>query len=187
MSKRGDITKEKILKAALDLFVDQGIDRTTTAEITKKVGIAEGTLFVHFKTKQILIDTLYLTIKAEQARNFSEKTLDLDNPREIIINTTETMCMFFLKKKKEFYFMEMVHNTDHVSQSAMRAGMKHFAKMMKKMQEWQEKGVLKQGDCEFFGFIIWHMCRAIIEYSIMKKRKIIPKGATEIVWDALKK
>lgn len=169
MSKRGDETKGKILKAALDLFVKQGIDRTTTSEITQKVGIAEGTLFVHFKTKQDLIDALYLNIKADQAQNFSEKVLDTDDPRETVINMTEVMCSYFLKKKKEFYFMEMVHNTDHVSQSAMRASMERFAKMMQKMQEWQEKGVLKKGDCEFFW--IYHLAYVQGNYRVFNYEK----------------
>jgi len=37
--------KEKILEAALELFARQGVDKTSTAEITKKAGVAEGKLF----------------------------------------------------------------------------------------------------------------------------------------------
>jgi AcrR family transcriptional regulator len=47
-------TKEKILAAALDLFRQKGLDGTTTKQISKKAGIAEGTLFNYFKTKEDL-------------------------------------------------------------------------------------------------------------------------------------
>lgn len=47
-------TKERILEAALHLFRDQGIEGTTTKQISKKAGIAEGTLFNYFKTKEDL-------------------------------------------------------------------------------------------------------------------------------------
>src|SRR5436853_7778460 len=47
-------TKEKILAAALKLFRENGLDGTTTKEISKKAGIAEGTLFNYFKTKEDL-------------------------------------------------------------------------------------------------------------------------------------
>src|ERR1051326_6737716 len=47
-------TKEKILAAALELFRAKGLDRTTTKEISKRAGIAEGTLFNYFKTKEDL-------------------------------------------------------------------------------------------------------------------------------------
>lgn len=47
-------TKEGILEAALHLFREKGIEGTTTKEISKKAGIAEGTLFNYFKTKEDL-------------------------------------------------------------------------------------------------------------------------------------
>jgi AcrR family transcriptional regulator len=47
-------TKQRILHAALQLFKEKGLGRTTTKEISKKSGIAEGTLFNYFKTKEDL-------------------------------------------------------------------------------------------------------------------------------------
>jgi AcrR family transcriptional regulator len=47
-------TKEKILEAALALFRKNGLDGTTTKAISRKAGIAEGTLFNYFKTKEDL-------------------------------------------------------------------------------------------------------------------------------------
>ncbi|MDB6033034.1 MAG: hypothetical protein JWM16_3372 [Verrucomicrobiales bacterium] len=47
-------TKRQILTAALELFREQGLDGTTTRQISKRAGIAEGTLFNYFKTKEDL-------------------------------------------------------------------------------------------------------------------------------------
>ena len=52
--KNKEETKRRILRAALDLFKAKGLDGTTTKEISKKSGIAEGTLFNYFKTKEDL-------------------------------------------------------------------------------------------------------------------------------------
>jgi len=46
--------KKKILAAALELFRENGLDGTTTKQISQKAGIAEGTLFNYFKTKEDL-------------------------------------------------------------------------------------------------------------------------------------
>jgi AcrR family transcriptional regulator len=43
--------RERIVKAALDLFQTKGFDATTTKAIARKAGIAEGTVFNYFKTK----------------------------------------------------------------------------------------------------------------------------------------
>ena len=47
-------TKKRILAAALLLFREKGLEETTTRQISKKAGIAEGTLFNYFKTKEDL-------------------------------------------------------------------------------------------------------------------------------------
>src|SRR3954464_10362495 len=47
-------TKERILKAALELFRQNGLEGTTTRQISQKAKIAEGTLFNYFKTKEDL-------------------------------------------------------------------------------------------------------------------------------------
>lgn len=47
-------TKERILKAALQLFRERGLEGTTTRQISRKAQIAEGTLFNYFKTKEDL-------------------------------------------------------------------------------------------------------------------------------------
>ena len=47
-------TKRAILRAALELFAEQGFYRTTTKAISRKARIAEGTLFNYFQTKEDL-------------------------------------------------------------------------------------------------------------------------------------
>ncbi len=42
------------MRAALELFARQGFYRTTTKAISRKAGIAEGTLFNYFRTKEDL-------------------------------------------------------------------------------------------------------------------------------------
>jgi AcrR family transcriptional regulator len=47
-------TKRAILRAALELFAEKGFYRTATKAISRKAGIAEGTLFNYFETKEDL-------------------------------------------------------------------------------------------------------------------------------------
>lgn len=52
-------TRDRILDASLALFNDKGPDRVTTAEISSTVGINEGNLYYHFKTKEALLQALF--------------------------------------------------------------------------------------------------------------------------------
>ena len=47
-------TQEKILRVALELFSTRGFYRTTTRQISRKAGVAEGTLFNYFRSKEDL-------------------------------------------------------------------------------------------------------------------------------------
>ncbi|MGB3137973.1 MAG: helix-turn-helix domain-containing protein [Nodosilinea sp.] len=48
-------TETKILQAALKLFARQGYGGTTTRELAKVAGVAEGTLFRHFENKKAIL------------------------------------------------------------------------------------------------------------------------------------
>ncbi|MEI6859559.1 MAG: TetR/AcrR family transcriptional regulator [Shewanella sp.] len=59
--------KQAILDTALALFVSQGFYATSTASIAKQAGVATGTLFHHFSSKDKLMNHLFLNIKQEFA------------------------------------------------------------------------------------------------------------------------
>ncbi len=48
-------TRTKILQAALQLFARQGYDGTTTKDLAKLAGVAEGTVFRHFENKKAIL------------------------------------------------------------------------------------------------------------------------------------
>lgn len=45
----------KIVQAAIEIFSEKGYSATSTSEIAQKAGVAEGTIFRHYKTKKDLL------------------------------------------------------------------------------------------------------------------------------------
>ncbi|WP_048601005.1 TetR/AcrR family transcriptional regulator [Rubeoparvulum massiliense] len=58
MRKEAEERKSEILDAADELFAQRGFDGTSTNDILEKVGIARGTLYYHFKSKEDIMDAL---------------------------------------------------------------------------------------------------------------------------------
>lgn len=56
--KESEVRKNEILDAADELFAQKGFDDTSTGDILEKVGIARGTLYYHFKSKEDILDAL---------------------------------------------------------------------------------------------------------------------------------
>lgn len=54
-----------IFRAAAELFAENGIDATPTAQIAARAGVANGTLFHYFMTKDDLITALYSVSKKD--------------------------------------------------------------------------------------------------------------------------
>lgn len=57
-SKEAEERKKEILDIAEALFIAKGYEKTSTTDILERVGIARGTLYYHFKSKEEILDAL---------------------------------------------------------------------------------------------------------------------------------
>ena len=74
--------RNAILDAATRLFAERGLAAAPTSEISSLAGVAEGTLFTYFGTKDELINSLYRELKLELA-----DAMMSDFPRKTIVRT----------------------------------------------------------------------------------------------------
>ena len=51
-------TKRKIFETSMKLFAEKGYDATSIEDITETVGVAKGTLYYHFTSKEEIFDFL---------------------------------------------------------------------------------------------------------------------------------
>lgn len=51
----GGDTREQILDVALDLFIEQGYDKTSLREIAERLGVTKAALYYHFKSKEDIV------------------------------------------------------------------------------------------------------------------------------------
>lgn len=56
-------TKDKLVRAALEIGAQDGLESATTAAIAARAGVAEGTLYRHFPSKDDLLIEVYRGIK----------------------------------------------------------------------------------------------------------------------------
>lgn len=91
-------TRKMILQTAKKLFIVQGFLNTTTAQIAVECGIAHGTLFLHFKSKDILI----IEILDQQLEQISFKIMELIRDT---IDLEEILKKYldFLQKEEDFF------------------------------------------------------------------------------------
>lgn len=62
---RSDTKRAAILEAASRVISAQGLAGATTSAIAKEASVSNGTLFVYFDTKTVLLNDLYVVLKTE--------------------------------------------------------------------------------------------------------------------------
>lgn len=56
-------TRDRLLEAARELFTTAGYHATTTPILAKRAGVAEGTIYRHFPSKQALLNAAYQDVQ----------------------------------------------------------------------------------------------------------------------------
>ena len=83
--KEAEERKKEILDIAEELFTAKGYDNTSTTDILERVGIARGTMYYHFKSKEEILDALIDRIIQGIVRNVKSALLyNAAAPQKII-------------------------------------------------------------------------------------------------------
>lgn len=75
--------KEKILRAALELFAEDGFKPTSTSKVAKRAGVSEGLIFRHFGNKNGLLEAI-LKEGEEQAKVLFADIIFETNPKKVL-------------------------------------------------------------------------------------------------------
>ena len=105
--KEAEERKNEILDVAERLFGTKGFDNTSTSDILNEVGIARGTLYYHFKSKEDILDAMI----DRMTGRLVEKAAALLAKKEIPVMRRLTMMMTALNVNGSLgqEIMEQVH------------------------------------------------------------------------------
>lgn len=103
--------EQKILEAALKLFVEFGFHGTPTSKIAQEAGVANGTLFHYYKTKDDLILALYTDIKQRLGTFMYGNTGKEKTFKETFSKIHENTLTWALVNPQEFYFLQQFHTS----------------------------------------------------------------------------
>ena len=78
--KTAEARKNEILDTAEQLFASKGFDNTSTNDIINMIGIARGTLYHHFKSKEDILDSVIDRISESLIRNAKKIAEDKSIP-----------------------------------------------------------------------------------------------------------
>jgi AcrR family transcriptional regulator len=115
-----------ILDAALTLFTERGFHGTPTSLIAQEAGVATGTLFHYFKTKEELIESLYLDIKTDAGNVLRDAGEREGGCREKLEDVSMAFVDWGLKNPQKIHFMQQFCYSPFISKEAQEQGISNF-------------------------------------------------------------
>lgn len=105
--KEAEERREEILDAAEKLFAAKGFDNTSTGDILDAVGIARGTLYYHFKSKEDILDGVIGRITNRLMQDAGEIVRKKELP--VLERLTKAILSLNVESKIGYEIMEQVH------------------------------------------------------------------------------
>jgi len=141
----GPERRNQILAAALECFVTRGFHGTAVPQVAKAAGIASGTIYHYFPSKEALVNALFRHWKNEIAKYVFMGFPGTAPPREQFRAMFQEMVAFALANPKAFAFLELHNHRSYLDEEslAIESRLKDFGAMM--VQRAQNEGLIKDG------------------------------------------
>ena len=185
-NKENKLTKkqENILIAAVELISEKGYEKVSTAEIAKKAGVAEGTIFRQYKTKRDLLDAILIPsfirfAKPMIIKDFISDVLDKEYPSlESFVETIVRDRYEFAKEETPLFriiIQEMI-SQDYIKEEIRKIffydAYPVFTKLINKFKI--ENEIIDVDEMTFFRLIITNILGFFIPRFIL---------FTDLQWD----
>jgi len=171
-------TKERIFDAAVDLFAERGYDGVSIRDIGRAVGITEGAVYKHYKSKDEIIESIFAYVQGHIYSGEGAPAASLDALvaavpfREFLESIPGAMISDpLLTRTTRIMLIEMYHNEkirDHVRRELFERPVDEMAIVFEK---YMEKGKIRPCNPRALGMLFisclvyWYFETFIFSYG----------------------
>lgn len=162
---------DKILESALQLFTTKGFHGTPTSEIAKTAGVANGTLFHYFGTKEDLINNLYLKVKnemVEESVTGIEKIESLKLKMEYLWSKS---IHWAITNPQKIFFIQQYMYSPYITTNTQEEVDRIKEVYIKLIQEGIEKGEIKDVPIELVYIMATQQLFGMIQFLVLNPEK----------------
>jgi AcrR family transcriptional regulator len=173
MSGNANDTRARILQAALDLFLRQGIRKTSIDDVADRAGVARVTVYRHFSDRQQLIGAAFLQVNAafDRIREALEEEQDLDGYLARMAAELTSVPLGFMSGMAE---LETLHPNIHAD---LRRGRRQLLRAIfdQLYARAKSEGRLRAGlDKDVVEALFWEVVMTLPESSVLSSRGLSP-------------
>jgi len=183
--------KTAIMEAALKLFTERGFHGTSTAQISKEAGVATGTLFNYFPTKEDLINSLYVEVKGQLSQSMGKEIEAQSTFQDKLRKMWSNLIKWGVDNQDEFLFVGQFCSSPYITKFTREEVMKEYVFLHDLVNEGIKTGVIRDFSAELTITMFYQASRAVVNLildsdSSQDKNKFIEDGF-QIIWKGLAK
>lgn len=183
-----DDKRARLLAAALDLFETRGFDGVAVPEIAAKAGVAVGTVYRYFETKEALVNALYRLLK----QSYNATVLAPVEPglptREIFSAYWQRMTAFARRNPHAIRFMDLHHHGAYLDDES-RALSRTYAKAAESfVRAARARGDIRDLDPVMVVALMWGAAAGLTKFSASGSLTFDERTANEmeeVLWRAI--
>lgn len=184
--KRKLSKKEAIINGAIDLFVNKGFTASTN-ELINRVGIAKGTLYHYFKSKDQLIVEIYKTLMFEIEGECVSEMLEKDDPLAYTKDVFGKIVNWFIKNPNRFAYINSFEASPYIKIHALSVR-ETLSGPQKNIMQKVNMGVMKNYNTDMITFFDFAFTRSMANYFLsqsnpMAKFKKEFEEAFDLYWN----
>lgn len=143
------------MSAAIKLFITNGFHGTPTSLIAKEAGVANGTLFNYFKTKNILINEIFIEITNNRKKSIMQGVEEDWKMKKKLKKIWKNSIVWGIENEKERKFSESYHESYLITESTKNKIVQNVFTVLKLFEDFgKKKGISKEDSLlAFFSFI----------------------------------
>ncbi|SMO44543.1 transcriptional regulator, TetR family [Saccharicrinis carchari] len=162
--KRKPTKKEIIINEAVELFVNKGFTASTN-ELIKLVGIAKGTLYHYFKSKDQLIVEIYKTLMFEIEKECVSEMSETDDPQAYTKDVFGKIVSWFIKNPKRFAYINSFEASPYIKIHALSVR-ETLSGPQKNILQKVNMGVMKNYDTHLITYFDFAFTRSMANYFL---------------------
>jgi AcrR family transcriptional regulator len=185
--------RSDIMQAALELIAEQGFHRTPMAEIAEKAGVAAGTIYRYFESKDLLINELHRELEGK-IMTILQGGFPSGRPlRERFLYLHRELIRYFITNPHHFRYMEQYYNSPYgisLHRDRLLGKSGNHDILMDIFEQGIDQHLLKEFPKAVlfslaFGPLISLMRDSIVGFIVLDDPLI--ERITEACWDAIKR
>src|SRR5215469_14362737 len=161
---KSETRRKAILDAAWRVCAERGVNHTPTSAISQAAGVAEGSLFTYFKTKDELLNELYL----EMRRDFDRNVVDFPHHADVRTRLRFVWDAFLnlgISQPKRLQVQRQIRASGSLMKENEKAG-PLVLQTLEATREAVESGPFHNAPLEMMVLLLRALGEATIEYAV---------------------